>query len=73
MKFNLNKTDNTSLHISAYFERLEAKKYLVERGPAINYTNRFGETPLNLATRRGQLGIILYLTKIAIDIPILDV
>ena len=42
MSFNLTKTDdNTPLHIPANFELLEAKKYLVERGAAINYTKRF--------------------------------
>jgi ankyrin repeat protein len=56
MSFNLNKSDEfTPLRICAEFGHLETTKDLVERGVAINYTDRDGNTSLIMATLKGKL------------------
>ena len=60
--FNLNKSDEfTPLRFCAEFGHLEATKALVERGAAINYTDRDGNTSLIVAAFKGKLEIFRYL------------
>jgi ankyrin repeat protein len=56
MSFNLNKSDEfTSLRVCAEFEHLQATKTLVERGAAINYTDRDGKTSFIVTAFKGKL------------------
>jgi ankyrin repeat protein len=51
---------------------LEATKALVERGAALNKTDKNGDTPLLLAATHGKLEIFRYLTEKQADINIRD-
>jgi ankyrin repeat protein len=53
-----NVNDSTPLHTSASKGYLEATKTLVERGAAINNTNKSGATPLMLANSKAKLKVV---------------
>jgi len=64
MCVNLTNTqDSTPLHFSAQFGYLEATKALLERGAAINSTDKNGDTPLMVAAFERKLQILRYLTN----------
>ena len=65
-----NTDEFTPLQISVQFVHLEATKFLVEIGAAINNTNKYGNTPLMLATCNDKLEIFRYFTEIVADIYI---
>jgi ankyrin repeat protein len=50
------------------YGKLEATKYLVERGAALNDTNKYGDTPLTLAALKRKQEVFLYLTEMGADI-----
>ena len=63
MSVNLtNRDECTPLHFCAEFGHLDATKTLVERGASLHYTNRYGYTPLMVATNNGNFEILCYLT-----------
>jgi len=67
-----NTNDSTPLHSSAAFGHLKATKFLVERGAAINNTNKYGNPPLMLADCCGELEIFHYLADKNVHINICD-
>ena len=65
MSVNLcNTNDFTPLHVSAEFGHLEATKALVERGANRYITNKYGDTPLSLATRKNRSNICCFLIDV---------
>jgi len=64
MSVNLTNTWGcTPLHTSAKFGHLDATKTLVERGVAMNYTDKYGATPRMVAAKYEKFEILLYLTN----------
>ena len=47
---------------------MDATNILVEKGAAINYTNKYGNTPLMEAAYSGKLETFRYLTEKGTDI-----
>jgi ankyrin repeat protein len=71
MSVSLTNTDEfTPMPISAQFGHLEATKSLVERGAALNCTNKYGNTPLMVAAYNDKLEICRYLKGMGADINI---
>ena len=67
LSVNLTDTnDFTPLHFSAEFGHLDATKALVERGAAINNTNKYGETLLMRAVFSGKLESLITSQKKAL-------
>jgi len=62
-----NINNSTTLHVSAQSGNPEATKTLVERGGAINSTNKYGVTPLMVVGEHGKLEIFCFLTEIGAD------
>jgi len=67
-----NAEDSTPLHLSALNGNLEATKFLVGRGAALNKTNKSGYTPLMMAETYGKSEVYLCISEICADINIRD-
>jgi len=64
MSVNLTNTNNsTQLHVSAQSGNPKATKTLVERGGAINSTNKYEVTPLMVDAEHGKLEVQFFLTN----------
>ncbi len=51
----------TPLHLSVFLENLEMVKQLVDHGASVAVMDRNGDTPLHLACRTKNVGLVRYL------------
>jgi len=63
---------HTPLHFFAELGDLEATNFFVERGDAINSTNKYVNSPLSLAECFGELEIFHCLIEISVHSNICD-
>ena len=73
---NINSTeksrDCSALHWAAYFNRLEAVRFLIERGADVNARNNIGMTPLHYAALCGHKDMVETLLEQKADVNALD-
>ena len=61
---SLDKDLNTPLHVSASSEALESIPLLIAFGADVNRKNKWGETPLIIATKFGHVETVKFLYEI---------
>lgn len=62
----------TALHFAAAYNHLELVEYLLDEGARINAKDKFGRTPLIMASRNGNLAILSKLLYYGADFKISD-
>ena len=71
MSVNLTDTDDSApLQVSSECGHLEVTKVFVVRGAAINYIDKYCDTPHMVAANNGKFEILCYLTEKGTDINI---